>query len=330
MWLRQAASKAPGGDGKVPGRRAACIPEPGEGLFVTDGGLETTLVFHENTHLPEFAAFVLLDRAGGRQWLKEYFTRYAVMARRYHAGLVLESVTWRASRDWGRKLGYSETDLADLNRRAIDMLVEIRDRHENPRTKMVISGCIGPRGDGYRPGSKMSAGEAEAYHAAQIKTFSDTDADMTTAMTVNYIEEAIGMTRAAASVQLPIVISFTLETDGRLPAGESIAEAIEAVDADTGNAPAYYMINCAHPTHFSHVFAEKAAWLDRIGGIRANASRKSHAELDAAEVLDDGDPIELGAEYRALMKKLPALRVVGGCCGTDHRHIDAICRACIV
>lgn len=215
-----------------------------------------------------------------------------------------------------------------MNRQAIKMLVEIRDEFEDPKSTIVISGCIGPRGDGYRPSALMTADEAERYHRTQIGVFASTEADMVTALTMTYAEEAIGIVRAAQSVGLPVVISFTVETDGRLPSGESLEEAIKQVDAATNNGPAYYMINCAHPTHFGDVIADGDPWTRRIRGLRANASRLSHAELDKAEELDDGNPVELGEQYFSLHRGLGNLNVLGGCCGTDQRHVEEICKAC--
>jgi S-methylmethionine-dependent homocysteine/selenocysteine methylase len=193
---------------------------------------------------------------------------------------------------------------------------------------MVISGCIGPRGDGYDPGCVMSPDEAQAYHAAQINVFADTEADLVTAVTMTNVEEAIGITRAAAQAGVPVAISFTLETDGRLPTGQTLKDAVTAVDRATRRTPLYYMINCAHPTHFAHVLASGEPWLTRLRGLRANASKRSHAELDSAPDLDAGDPVELGADYRSLLRLVPHVNVLGGCCGTDHRHVEAICAAC--
>jgi S-methylmethionine-dependent homocysteine/selenocysteine methylase len=235
---------------------------------------------------------------------------------------VLESPTWRASPRWAAELGYSEEELDRLNRKAIALMEAIRDEHANG-APVVISGCIGPQDDGYQPGELLSADAARDYHATQISTFADTAADMVTAITMTYADEAIGISRAARAAGLPVAISFTLETDGRLPSGQSLGDAIEQVDADT--APDYYMINCAHPTHFADALAEP--WAERIRGLRANASTKSHAELDEATELDVGDPADLGERYAALRSRLPQLNVLGGCCGTDHRHVNAICDA---
>ncbi|MEW6492849.1 MAG: homocysteine S-methyltransferase family protein [Cyanobacteriota bacterium] len=305
------------------------LPQLSSNLFLTDGGLETTLIFHEGLELPDFAAFDLLKYNAGYQALQQYFHTYATMARNYQVGLILESATWRANPDWGTKLGYSSVALAEINHKAITMLHDIREGYETEQSQMVISGCVGPRGDGYIPSDAMTVDEAQHYHQSQIETFRDAEADLVTAITMNYVEEAIGIARAAQSVEMPVVISFTVETDGKLPTGQILQDAIAQVDQSTNQAPVYYMINCAHPTHFAEALTSKEPWLERIRGIRANASTKSHAELNESETLDDGHPEELGSQYRELKDKLKNLNVLGGCCGTDHRHVEAICKACL-
>ncbi|HUR71826.1 MAG TPA: homocysteine S-methyltransferase family protein [Candidatus Limnocylindrales bacterium] len=303
------------------------LPQLKGDLFLTDGGIETTLIFNEGLDLPYFAAFDLLKHTAGQAALRKYFQSYSAIARKYSVGLILESATWRASSDWGEKLGYSHDELVAANRQAMAILHEVRREYETEQTPMVISGCIGPRGDGYNPASFMSEAEAEYYHGMQTKLFRDVDADLVTAITMTYPEEAIGIVRAGQSVGMPVVISFTVETDGRLPNGQSLHDAIAQVDRATGNAPVYYMINCAHPSHFTDRLDNGAPWLRRIRGLRANASPKSHKELDEATSLDAGDPADLANRYRALMAQLSNLNVVGGCCGTDPRHIEAIYRA---
>lgn len=310
------------------GKHADDLPQLCDRLFLTDGGIETTLVFHDGFDLPHFAAFVLLDDVAGTAALRHYYRRHAMIARDAGLGFVLESPTWRASPDWGAALGYDRHALAGINRRAIALMAELQGELASATTPMVISGCIGPRGDGYDPGRVMTAVEAEAYHGLQARSFAEAGADIVGAITMTNAEEAIGIARAAAGVGLPSAISFTLETDGCLPTGQPLAEAIAMVDAATERAPAYYMINCAHPTHFEHVLMAGGDWRDRLRGLRANASCRSHAELDAAPDLDDGDPEELAAQYVWLRALLPKLNVLGGCCGTDHRHIEHICRAC--
>jgi homocysteine S-methyltransferase len=304
----------------------ANLPQLGtERLFLTDGGLETVLIFHEGIELPEFASFPLLDDETGVETLRAYYEPYLEIARDSGSGFILEAPTWRASADWGARLGYSTERLAAVNRRAISLMEEIRAAHEEQIDAVVISGCVGPRADAYAPAELMDEREAERYHSDQLQTFSDTAADMATALTLTYAEEAVGVVRAAAAAGLPIVISFTVETDGRLPSGQALDEAIEQVDSQTGAAVAYYMVNCAHPTHFAHVLADGGDSLKRVAGFRTNASTKSHAELDDSDELDDGDPADLGARHRELRERCEQLRVVGGCCGTDHRHVSEIC-----
>ncbi|MCB1906026.1 MAG: homocysteine S-methyltransferase family protein [Rhodocyclaceae bacterium] len=303
------------------------LPQLAGRAFVTDGGLETDLIFHHGVDLPHFAAFTLAGDADGRETLRRYYRRYLELAAASGRGIVLEAPTWRASRDWGALLGYSVDTLREANREALALMVELRDRTAATTPDAVISGNLGPRGDGYRAERRMSAAEAADYHGEQIATFADTEADLISAFTLNYVEEAIGIARAARTAGMPVVISFTLETDGRLPSGQSLDDAIRETDAATDATPAYYMINCAHPSHFRQRLAEGGDWRERIRGLRANASRLSHAELDEASELDEGDPEELGTDYRELRRLLPGLAVVGGCCGTDYRHVAAIARA---
>ena len=302
------------------------LPQLDGGVFLTDGGIETTLVFHHGLELPLFAAFDLLKDDEGTEQLRQYYAPYAIAARDRGVGLVLESPTWRASPGWAAKLGYSDEELNALNRKAISLMEELRAEYQGP-APIVISGCVGPEGDGYAPETMLTADEAERYHRVQIGTFADTAADVVTAITITYAEEATGVARAAAAAGLPVVISFTLETDGRLPSGQALGGAIAEVDDATDGAPAYYMINCAHPTHFESAVSGGEPWVQRVGGLRTNASTKSHAELDEAEELDEGDPTDLAARHVSLQALLPKVNVLGGCCGTDHRHVDAICDA---
>ena len=304
------------------------LPQLGSGLFLTDGGIETSLIFIDGLDLPYFAAFHLLRDKTGRDALVRYYERYIAIAQADGVGFILESPTWRASSDWGSKLGYSRDAIGAVNRESIELMHELKARHAHRTTPIVVSGCVGPRGDGYDPGQVMSPTEAAAYHAYQIGVFAEAKADMTTAITMTNASEAIGFVHAAAHVGLPSVVSFTVETDGRLPTGQNLAEAVAEVDAATGSAPAYYMINCEHPTHFESVMSADEEWARRIRGLRANASRRSHQELNDAPDLDAGDPIELANQYRDLLRRHPQITVLGGCCGTDHRHIQSISKAC--
>jgi S-methylmethionine-dependent homocysteine/selenocysteine methylase len=300
------------------------LPQLDGGLFATDGGLETTLVYHEGIDLPCFAALTLMRDVAGRATLTRYFERYMRIADAHDLGIVLESPTWRASRDWGERLGLPAETVDELNRQSIELLDAMRRASASGRA-VVVSGNIGPRGDGYVADRSMSARAAYDYHGRQVETFAGTAADMVAAFTINYVEEGIGVAKAAEANGMPVAISFTVETDGRLPSGQSLEGAIVQCDAETDAYPAYYMINCAHPTHFAHLTGKSGYWQKRIGGLRANASMRSHAELDAMTELDAGDPVTLAAQYQALRGSLPALSVVGGCCGTDHRHVEHIC-----
>jgi S-methylmethionine-dependent homocysteine/selenocysteine methylase len=304
----------------------ASLPQLADDVFITDGGMETTLIFHQGMELPAFAAFDLLRHDAGVTALREYFTPYAGIARTHGVGLVVDTPTWRANPDWGGQLGYSPEELDGANRAAVSLVAGLREPGESERTPIVVCGCVGPRGDGYRADVLMSAEEAQRYHSRQIEVFADTEADLVSGLTMTYAEEAIGIARAAADAGMPAVISFTVETDGHLPSGQALGSAIEQVDHETDGSPAYFMINCAHPTHFAAVLEDGGQWVERIRGLRANASTMSHAELDDAEELDEGDPQQLAADYDALRPLLPQLNIVGGCCGTDHRHIEQLCK----
>jgi len=296
-----------------------------EAMTLTDAGLETVLLFEEGVELPCFAAFPLLDSDGGRAVLRRYYEPFLRLAHDRGAGFVLSSPTWRASRDWGEELGYDAAALVAVNCRAVSFLEEMRDDVLAPgeRDRVVIEGCIGPRSDAYRPKLRMEVDQAERYHRAQLQVLADAGCAQAAAITLSYAEEAVGIVSAARAVGLPIVIGFTVETDGRLPSGDSIEQAIDAVDWATDGAAQSYMLNCAHPTHFADALPEGMA-RNRIHALRANASMKSHEELDAAVELDAGDPADLAERYVALRRELPGLHVLGGCCGTDIRHVTAI------
>jgi S-methylmethionine-dependent homocysteine/selenocysteine methylase len=299
----------------------------GDRVFLTDGGLETCMIFHHGLDLPHFASFKLLEHEQGRAALRDYFSRFLEVAREHGAGFIVDTPTWRANPDWAALLGYDAAALDRVNREAVAFAREIREQHGETDAPVLVDGVVGPRGDGYVAGKMMSAADAQDYHAAQVRSLAEAGADMVSAITMTYAEEAVGIARAAAAAGIPVAISFTVETDGRLPSGQPLGDAIAQVDRETGGSVAYYMVNCAHPSHFEHVLAEGGAWLGRIAGLRANASALSHAELDEAEELDEGDPEALGAGYAALRTHLRNVNVLGGCCGTDQRHVAAVAAA---
>ncbi|HET9674459.1 MAG TPA: homocysteine S-methyltransferase family protein [Gaiellaceae bacterium] len=299
------------------------LPQLSDAVFITDGGLETTLIFRDGFDLPHFAAFDLLKDDVGRAGLRAYYEQYIRVAKEQGVGAVLDTPTWRANGDWGAVVGYSAEELDDVNRSAVELVDGLRDGDST----ILVSGCVGPRRDGYQAVDLMTAEEAERYHTRQVATFAGTAADLVSALTMTYADEAIGVARAAAATGVPVAVSFTVETDGRLPSGQPLREAVEQTDAETGGSVGYFMVNCAHPTHFDGVLAGDAPRVARVRGLRPNASTRSHAELDEAEDLDAGDPVDLGARLGELRRRLPALNVVGGCCGTDERHVGEMCRA---
>lgn len=303
------------------------LPQLGARPFLADAGLETELVFHDALDLPHFAAFPLLDSDTGRARLLAYYRSFAALAADHGTGVVLETPTWRAGADWGGRLGYRARSLARLNREGAALVASLRALL--PPGRLVASGCIGPRGDGYVAARREDALAARDHHQFQADALAEGGVDMLSAMTMTHAGEAAGIVLAARRSALPVAVSFTVGTDGRLPDGTRLAEAIDAVDQATGGYAAYYMVNCAHPSHFRNELLAAGAAGDRVRGLRANASRRSHAELEAASELDEGDPQALADDYRDLRAALPGLSVLGGCCGTDLRHIRAIARACL-
>lgn len=295
-------------------------------IYLTDGGLETSLIYLEDIHLPHFAAFHVLNHPEHRKTIDNYFRKYMDLASQYNTGYILESATWRANPDWGYRLGYSQREMVTINREAIAQLKKLKEEYMDDIDHILISGCLGPRYDGYSAEKTDKAEDARIYHSLQVKTFKDCGVDMVTAITMTNIEEALGISFAAKGANVPVVISFTVEIDGVLPDGNSLKEAIITIDRATGDYPLYYMINCAHPEHFERTLQELGEISLRIKGIRANASCKSHAELDESTTLDKGDKKELALWYGTLKSRHPQLKVFGGCCGTDHSHIEEVCQ----
>ena len=298
-----------------------------ERIWLTDGGLETTLIFHDGVELPHFASFPLLADAAGRSRLHAYFRRYLAQARRHGAGFVLDTVTWRSGAGWGGIIGLSPDEIDRVNRDAVVFARDLAASADAAPAGILVNGVVGPHGDAYAPDRFLTVAEAEEAHGRQVRTLAAAGVDLVTATTIASAAEVIGIARAALMADVPVVVSFTVETDGRLVTGQPLGEAIAETEAATGGWVAWYGVNCAHPDHFRPVLA--GDWTERIGMVRANASRKSHAELDAATELDAGDPAELAGDYRALMALLPGLRVLGGCCGTDLSHVGAIGQRCV-
>jgi S-methylmethionine-dependent homocysteine/selenocysteine methylase len=291
--------------------------------FLTDGGLETDLIFNDGCELPLFSSFVLLGSAEGKDSLRRYFDRYLDVAEAAGRGFVLDTATWRANAGWAARHGLSIDDIRRINTDAVGLAHDIRARR-SWADRILVNGSIGPTGDGYTPDRMLSPDAAEDLHRPQMEALAAAGVDLAMALTLTHTGEAIGVARAARALGVPLGLLFTVETDGRLPDGTALSQAIAATEEATGGSPLFYGVNCAHPTHF--IGELKGAWLDRIGVVRANASSLSHAELDEATELDDGDPEEFGRLSGELSALLPNLRVIGGCCGSDCRHVAALAR----
>ncbi len=295
-------------------------------LTLADGGIETDLIFHHGQDLPEFAAFVLLDNEAGRAALRSYYVPYLRLASEHKLRLVLETPTWRASEDWLRLLGRPAGDVQRVNADAVRFVAAVR-REIAPDADVMVSGCVGPRADGDPGPAAMTPDEARAYHSAQIGALAGAGVGRVAALTISYVAEAIGVVLAGRDAGVATVLSFTVETTGDLPDGTALGDAINQVDELTGRTAESFMVNCAHPSHIARALAARGDWVGRLSGVRANASTRSHAELDAADDLDEGDPSAFATQLLDLRAKLPALQLLGGCCGTDVRHIAAIARA---
>jgi homocysteine S-methyltransferase len=309
------------------------LPELDERILLTDGGMETWLIFSAGLELPQFASFPLVDDPRGVAVLRTYYSPYVEVARRAGRGLVLDAPTWRASSHWGELLGYGPAELDDVNRRAVGLVEDIR--RESADVPIVIGGCVGPCADAYTADERLSADETFAYHLPQIQTLAQTAADFVNALTLAYAEEAIGIARAARTVEMPVAISFTVETDGRLPSGQGLRDAIEEVDAATDGAVEFFMVNCAHPTHFVHVLSGDGPWLEphqrrtreRIGEEPCRARRVRPARRRGSR--GAREPLPAPSHYPRLCELLPKFAIAGGCCGTEDRHIAAISAALI-
>ncbi len=297
------------------------LPQLENDIFACYVGMDTDLIYTRGIDLPGFASYPLLSNPEHKNIIRQYYCNLVDLAREQNVGVILDSVTWVANRDRGAELGYTPQDLRKFNIDAIELIANVRDEKGDLPT--VLCGQVGPRGDGYTPTDRMTTQEAEDYHSEQIEVYSDTEADLVSAFTLCYAEEAAGVVRAAQRFDMPVAISFTVETDGRLPTGMTLKEAIEQVDAESSKGALYYLINCAHPDHFARVLGDEP-WMQRLRGVVANASRCSHAELEIAEELDDGDPDELGVQVGGLRKQFSHFNILGSCCGSDLRHMKRI------
>ncbi len=306
---------------------ASKIPEPGGRTYLTEGGIETYMQYKKGHEIRHFCLFDLMNDKAAMADLREYHVQLIEAALKHKTGAVLDGVHYRTSRDWGSLLGYSPQELDEMITRGIEFYKGLAREFETPDSPMPVSGVVGPRGDAYNLSHIMSAAEAEDYHSEQIATMKAAGADFVTALTFSQVEEAIGVTRAAIAHNMPVVVSLTLGKDGHLKTGAPLGEAIEAIDWATLSGPAYYMVNCTHPVDFTPAFETPGAWVKRVCGLRANASSLEHGTLCQLGRLEEGNPVELGQQMADMARRFPHINVWGGCCGTDHVHIDEIAKA---
>lgn len=291
------------------------LPHQTDQRFLVFAATGTDLIFNRGVELPGFASFPLVEDPDVQPIIVDQMRELMKVSAESELGCIIDTLTWMANRDRAAPLGYDADRLATLNRKAVALMCELRE--EDPRDDVLVALCIGPSRDAYARLEPMNVETARAYHRVQIGSVADAGIDLVNACTFNQIEEAAGAVLAAKDCGVPISVSFVVETDGCLDNGTGLEQAIDRVDELTGNAAAYFMVNCAHPDHFSHVLTGHP----RLKGMAVNASRCSHAELDDATELDDGDPQELGAQVAQLVRKFPHISVIGGCCGSDFRHM---------
>lgn len=295
-------------------------------LYLTEGGTETEIIYRHGHGLREFAMFELMDRPAALADLGDMYRRYLDAAARHGFGALMAGFDYRASPDWGKKLGYSRAGLEEVQHRCIAFLRDAAAPYRQELPDVAICGCVGPRGDAYALNRTITAEEAEDYHSVQIATLKDCGVDLVWAATINNVPEAVGISRAAARAGLPLNLSFTLTETHRLRSGPSLREAIARTDAEAGAArPDSYGVNCSHPVEFEPAL-EPGDWLRRIRSLRPNAARMEKVALCKLGHIEEGDPEELGREMGALARRLPAVDIWGGCCGTWDRHLDRIAR----
>ncbi|WP_270732438.1 homocysteine S-methyltransferase family protein [Shimia sp. Alg240-R146] len=302
------------------------LPHESGDLFLAYTGMETDLLFTQGAELPGFASYPLLETAEGRELLRRSYQQVIDLGQEAGLGVILESTTWLANRDRAAAIGYEPDALAKANRTAMAFMDELRASAVHP---VLLSGNVGPRQDAYAPREQMTVAEATAYHTEQIAVLAETEADLVTGYTLSYPNEAAGIALASKKAGLSVVIAFTVETDGRLPVGVSLETAIREVDEACDYYPAYFMVNCAHPEHLIGAI-DAPLCRERLRGVVANASRCSHAELDEADTLDSGDPKEFGQQLADIERRFSQINVVGGCCGTDMRHMKEMIAAITV
>lgn len=294
-------------------------------FYLSEGGTETELMYKYGFELPHFAMFPLLDNPDAESRMREMFGSYLEVAAKYKTGALMGGLDYRASPDWGELLGYSPDGLAEANLQSIDFLRDIAKEYVSAVPDILIQGLIGPRGDAYERNETITENEAEDYHCVQLETLKKADVDLALAITFNNIPESIGVARAAAKIGVPLAISLTLDSASKLNSGPGLVEAITTIDRETGRSPAFYLINCSHPVEYEPAIGP-GDWINRVRGVRPNASKMEKIALCKIGHLEEGDPVELGALCGDLARRYPHMDVWGGCCGTWSRHLDEIAK----
>lgn len=293
-------------------------------LYLTEGGTETEVIYRHGHELRDFAMFELMNKPEAVRDMENMYRRYLDKAAQYGFSALMSGFDYRASPDWGAKLGYSAEGLREMQHKCIDFLRGVSRAYEDQIERIAIAGCIGPKGDAYSLNRDITAEEAEDYHATQCETLRDCGVDLIWAATINNIPEAVGISRAAARVGLPVNMSFTLDSSHKLKSGPSLKEAIEATDTEAGAArPDSYGINCSHPLEFEPAL-EPGDWARRLRSLRPNAAKMDKVSLCKLGHIEEGDPEELGQMMGDLAKRYPDIDIWGGCCGTWDKHFDRI------
>jgi len=294
-------------------------------FYLTEGGTETELMYKHGFELPHFAMFPLLDNPKAVSKMREMFRSYLDVAAEHDFCALMGGLDYRASPDWGDLLGYSPASLSDANLQSIEFLRELANEYSSQVPEILIQGLIGPRGDAYERNETISENEAEDYHSVQLETLKKANVDSALAITFNNIPESVGVARAAAKIGVPLAISLTLDSNSKLHSGPSLADAITAIDEQTNQAPEYFLINCSHPLEFEPAI-EPGDWIQRVRGVRPNASKMDKMALCQIGYLEDGDPEELGRLCGDLARQYPHMDIWGGCCGTWDNHLNEIAK----
>lgn len=266
----------------------------------------------------------LIYTIAGRTALETICCQYLETGHRYDLPLLLSTPTWRAGRD---RIAAAGLEGSDLNGDNFRFLAELRDRYGEYAKKVAICGLMSCRGDAYKPEETMTELAAAEFHQWQANALASAGVDLLLAATLPALSEAVGLARSQAITGLPYMISFVVRPDGTLLDGTSLHKAIITIDSTVSPPPLSYMINCTHASIFRSALLHKdnssPLVRERVIGILANTAALSPEELDASPDLVEEAPETFGRAVSSLYSELN-LKVLGGCCGTDNRHIESL------